>query len=126
RVKSSLPEQAETAALYIDTSAASYGHDDDRFDACISRAALEAKLLSEAGVCVKVVTGGWTYELGGEGAGGGNLHELLRLLGRLRAEENGAALEWLNEAALPAKCSIQVFSGNWRQADRWLPLAAYA
>ncbi|MDQ6422572.1 DUF58 domain-containing protein [Paenibacillus sp. LHD-117] len=130
RIKASVPERPRQALLLIDTFAGAYGRNDSRFDACLSRAAFEARQLSDAGVRVTVATASWTFELEEEVYQRDRLHELLGLLANLRPEGDGGANagtdDWISRAALPAMGSVHVFSGDWQHTGRWLPLSAHA
>lgn len=126
RVKSAMLEQYPSSTMYIDTLAASYGGQDARFESCLSWAAYETKTLFDAGAHVKIVTPGWTFELDGTSTHANQLQELLGLLASLRAEREESGRDWLSHASLPAKGVVHVFSGNWRDVHRWLPLPAYS
>lgn len=129
RVKSHEPERPRAVTLWIDTSAEGYGHQDARFEACIGRAALEARQLSGAGVNVRVATTSWTIELNGEETSRDRHRELLDLLARLRADEGreGAdSAEGLHHAAVQGGEALQLFSGDWRTVDRWFSLSAHS
>lgn len=127
RVKSHAPERPQAVTLWIDTSAEGYGHQDSRFEACIGKAAQEARQLAGAGVHVRVATASWTLELNGEETSRERHRELLDLLARLRADEGreGAdSAEGLHHAVVHGGETLQLFSGDWRTVDRWLALSA--
>lgn len=129
RVKSHAPERPQAVTLWIDTSAEGYGHQDARFEACIGKAALEARRLSGAGAHVRVATTSWTIELNGEETSRDRHGELLDLLARLRADEGreGAdSAEGLHLAAVQGGEALHLFSGDWRTVDRWLALNAHS
>jgi uncharacterized protein (DUF58 family) len=129
RVKSHAPERPQAVTLWIDTSAEGYGHQDARFEACIGSAALEARQLSGAGVCVRVATTGWTLELNGVETSREQHRELLGLLARLRADdgpERADSAEGLHVAAVQGGEALRLFSGDWRSVDRWLRLSTHS
>ncbi|QNK56649.1 DUF58 domain-containing protein [Paenibacillus sp. PAMC21692] len=126
RVKSAMLEQYPSSTMYIDTLAESYGGQDARFESCLSWAAFEAKTLFDAGALVRIVTPGWTFEMDGTSANTNQLQELFGLLACLRAETEGSGRDWPGHASLPARGAVHVFSGNWKEAHRWLPLPAYS
>jgi|GEM_PF-3415924 len=126
RVKSAMLEQYPSSTMYIDTLAESYGGQDARFESCLSWAAFEAKALFDAGAHVRIITPGWTFEMEGTSANTNQLQELFGLLAGLRAEKEGSGRDWLGHASLPARGAVHVFSGNWKEAHRWLPLPSYS